>query len=306
MKRLGLGVLVLVSLGWVFSAWGAQVVWQVQRPNSLDENAFSDLGAVSVDRDGRIYVADAFNGIFVLDANGNLLDQIRLQNVSDISGLAIAADGSIWITDNIANKLLLVGVDGSIRQEIGGAGSGQFGDLAPLDLAIAPNGDLYVFDTQQDNAGNQVGRIQVFNSQGEFQRQFPTDPNQEGVRFLGKIALDANTNIYLADFWGGVAVLDSQGRLISSDILPQALRGMVVEALAMDRASNSLYVASEGVIYVLDSRGNLIDDFGASQAKGQFSAGAFYAAQGLAVAANGDVLVADTNYEFSQIVRIRF
>jgi sugar lactone lactonase YvrE len=312
MRRLCLGILsvLLVAMPIMAAAQGS-VVWQNQRPASSDSDGYGDLGGVAIGNDGTIYVADSFVGVQVLASDGTWQQTISNKEISSADDVAWGTDGTLWVADSLANRVYHINLDGSIINQFGepGSGAGQFGELSPVELELAPNGTVYVFDTQEDGQGNQVGRIQIFDANGNFQGEFSTDPQNTGAGASMRLAVDGRGNIYAADFFGGITVFSSSGELLAENLLQDDMRFASVDALTLGD-DGFLYVAVDGEIYQLDNRGAIAGVLGEAQSDSQdsqqFAVGEFGEVRGMALLPDGDLIVSSTNYDWSQIVRLHF
>jgi DNA-binding beta-propeller fold protein YncE len=308
MKRTLWILSILLLLPLTVSA-GGTVIWQTQNSADPDKDGFGDLGGLAVARDGTIYVADGDVGIQVLASDGTWIATISNPDLFAADDVAIARDGSLWVADGFDSRVYHLDTDGNILNWFGdrGSGGGQFGELSPTEIEIAPNGNLYIFDTQEDDNGNFFGRIQVFDPQGNYLGEFPTDPEGFGVGAFMRIAIDNRGNIYGADFFGGVTVFDAEGDLLEANILQGDLSFASANAIAVSD-DGLIYLAVEGAIYQVDRSGNMLDSFGQEQSNDDqpFEAGEFGEVRGMGVTPDGDLIAADTNYGWSQVVKLRF
>ena len=77
-------------------------------------------------------------------------------------------------------------------------------------------------------------------------------------------------------------------------------------------ADGRVYAATPGTVFKFAEDETLISSYGMPQTSnadgvfGEFAAGEFFEPVGLAVLSNGDLIVADSNFTYSQIVRLRF
>jgi len=184
---------------------------------------------------------------------------------------------------------------------------GQFNH--PRDLALGPEGEVYVVDS--DNF-----RVQVFNADGAFQRAWGSqcslesghgclDPDGDGPLALGDgqfqepwgIAVGPDGRVYVADTWNHrIQVFDSQGNFVTkwgsygqTTVAPDLFYGPRDVAVSDD---GQVYVTDTGNkrVLVFDPDGYLLDQWGG----GGVVAGYFEEPVGIALDANGDVYVADT------------
>ena len=127
--------------------------------------------------------------------------------LSDPFGIAVGADGSIYMTDaGDQNRIQMIGPDGKISSIAGGVEGfvDGVGDKAlfnsPSGLAIAPNGDLLVADT----GNNCIRRVPIEGETatiaGNGKPGYADGPDRQ-AQFNGPIgvAVDAHGNIYVAD-----------------------------------------------------------------------------------------------------------
>ena len=293
------------------------IVWQQQREQGFTGETFGGLGPLAIGADDTIYVSDSFQGIRVISSAGELVGTIMIDAISNINDIEIAADGTLWLANGFDNQLIHVDLEGNVLTTFGSLGSepGQFGDFSPGEFEIGPDGNIYAFDSQMDaTTGDSTGRIQVFDQSGTFLREFPTDPSGSGdLSAFINMAMDAEGNLYMIGFFGGFTIMDSNGAIVQQGFGEDALGFTSVDAMAVG-ADGSVYVASltGGAILKIDSTGTLVGQFGTEQEQPDggdapaFTPGEFYFVQGIAVLSNGDVVVADTNFAFSQIVRFSF
>jgi len=173
-----------------------------------------------------------------------------------------------------------------------GTAPGQF--THPRNLAVGPDGNLYVVDT--DNH-----RVQVFDSQGNFVRQWGSQGEADGqFKEPWGIAVDAEGNVYVADTWNHrIQVFDSNGKFLRKWGFFATTGGELGEpgafwgprAIAID-AEGNLYVADTGNkrIQKFDPQGNFLGQWGG----GGVIEGRFDEPVGLAIDRQGNIYVADT------------
>ncbi|QOY36248.1 6-bladed beta-propeller [Anaerobacillus isosaccharinicus] len=121
---------------------------------------------ISGDNQGRVFVADMYNGdISIHDSKGEFIEYFapnlsKEKRITSPAGLRII-NNHVYVTDIQANKVIVLNMSGEITLEIGGFGEnpGQF--LAPNAVTADSEGNIYVVDT-----GNQ--RVQSFDKEGNF------------------------------------------------------------------------------------------------------------------------------------------
>lgn len=108
---------------------------------------------VETDAQGNIYTADRKSGrIEKFDAAGNFVTQWDVcgNSILDLRGLAVDADGNVYVSTRSGQRVCIYDSNGKLITTFGKEGlrDGEFifGD-ASADLAVAPDGSLYVADT---------------------------------------------------------------------------------------------------------------------------------------------------------------
>jgi DNA-binding beta-propeller fold protein YncE len=175
----------------------------------------------------------------------------------------------------------------------------------PRGMAIGPDGNLYVADSQN-------ARIAIFDPDGKLLRQFgtvsTTDPNSPVTPLPGSlrepwgVAVGQDGTIYVADTWNHrIQVFDNNGTFLRMwgefEQLPPAQEGKPngfwgPRDVAVD-SQNNVYVADTGNkrIRVYDARGNLLRTIG----QGGATVGQLNEPVGLAInPQTGELFVADT------------
>jgi tripartite motif-containing protein 71 len=130
-----------------------QVVWSTGNMHAPRDVTYAN---------GLVYVADS-NGNTVVELNaadGHVITSFG--GLHNPQGIAVAADGTIWVADTAANRLLEFSAEGAQLQKLGATGGatgtahGQFNHPTHLEIS---NGALYVADEYND-------RIEAFTLHG--------------------------------------------------------------------------------------------------------------------------------------------
>src|SRR5206468_6271661 len=119
-------------------------------------------------------------------------------------GVAVAADGVVWVADSGNNRLALLEA-GQSKRFVGKSGAGADGLLSPVGVATGAS-HVYVADI-----GNH--RIQVLGLDGKFQRSIPVAAWK--VAMEPYIAADDKENLYVSvPAASAVLALDRSGKVL--------------------------------------------------------------------------------------------
>jgi uncharacterized protein (TIGR03663 family) len=189
-----------------YTPLAADLVLDISMENPVGLNAPRSLAFA---KDGTVYVADSRNHrVLHMDMKGNVLHEwgtfadgvgtpIGDGTFNEPWGIAIAPDGSVYVTDTWNHRVEKFTSTGKFITTWGIFGQGETPDsfYGPRGLAVDSQGRVYVTDT-----GNK--RIAVFDSDGNFLTDFGSagfDPGQfdEPVG----VAIDKNGTVYVTDTW---------------------------------------------------------------------------------------------------------
>lgn len=143
---------------------------------------------------GAIAIADAANArVAILTHPQTYAGSIDVSAVAAPGGLAIAPDGSYFVSDTSGNRVVHVDATGKIVGSFGSRGTGEGQFFGPLGLAIDSDGNLYVADH-----GN--NRIEVLTQSGGFVRGLGRQGHAPG-QFIGPYAVSAapDGTLWVAD-----------------------------------------------------------------------------------------------------------
>jgi hypothetical protein len=244
----------------VFSSAGTSLGRIVKGPGSSELEGGACSSAVN-DTTHQVYVAESeMDLVYVYNESGG---KFTAQEAATIDGADTPA--------------------GSFLGHGGGApGFEREGDKIAVAVAQSTQ-DVYVLVHDQEV-------VDVFNSQGEYQRQIDTQANPQAL------ATDSNGDLYVsaADSSSKEPVIDEFG---PSGAEIRQISGPLVGSFG---EITGLAVDSQGRLYVSDGKRLLVDEFDSSggfigQMTGSGSPGdSFNAPQGVAAGAGGDVYVADS------------
>lgn len=185
--------------------------------------------------------------------------------------------------------------------------TGGPGDLAlnkPLDVAIHPNGNVYV-TTSGPKFG--TGRIEVFRPNGTYMFSFDKIDNNKKLVAPQYIAINAAGDVYVSDKrFRSVYIFGTDGTF-KKKFKPDNKDDFTWIPLAMtfDKAGN-LYVTDVGTVHrvlVFDKKGKLVRQIGTIGmiAKQGQMPGKFYFPNGIFIDTDGKIYVADSNNRRIQV-----
>lgn len=165
---------------------------------------------ISFDHDGTRYVADTgTDQVMVYDRNDRFVRALLDGREARPVDVAIAGD-RLYVVDIRKHQVLVLDkVTGNRLSAFGKPGSGQGELYQPTNIAIGPDGDLYVVDT-----GN--FRVQRFKPDGSFVRTYGEAGDTPGSFARPKgIAVDREGRIYVVDAaFQNVQIFDGAGKLL--------------------------------------------------------------------------------------------
>ena len=159
--------------------------------------------------DGFVYVIDRTGRVQKFTEQGEFVLEWLLDNPDKgtPTGIGFDLDGNLWIPDTHQNRILNYSTEGEKLFSFGeyGLEPGRF--IYPTDIAVAPNGNLYISEYGRN------GRVQVFTPQGEFLfswGSFGSGPDQFNRPMA--ILLAPDNSLYIADSVNHrIKVYDLQG-----------------------------------------------------------------------------------------------
>jgi DNA-binding beta-propeller fold protein YncE len=170
-----------------------------------------EVAAVATDSEDRVYVFNrGRHPVIVFSADGEFLGSWGEGLFGRAHGLTIGPDDSVYCVDDFDHTVKKFTTDGRLLLTLGV--SGRFSDTGattldfrtirqsgppfnfPTDLALAPNGDLYV----TDGYGN--ARVHRFTPQGELLHSWGAPGRGPGqFQIPHGIAIDRQGRVYVAD-----------------------------------------------------------------------------------------------------------
>jgi streptogramin lyase len=219
--------------------------------------AMGSTSAVEVDRDGHIWVAERCGAntcagsdlapVLEFEPSGKLLRSWGAGMFIFPHGIAIDKEGNIWLTDGQGrdgkgHQVFKFSPDGKVLMVLGKAGvAGDGPDTfnQPNDVAIAPNGDIFVADGHNIGMGN--ARVVKFSKDGKFLKQWGKHGSGPGeFEVPHTVAFDSRGRLFVGDRGNNrIQIFDQDGKFLA-------------EWKQFSRPSG-IYIDEHDTIYVADS-----------------------------------------------------
>jgi DNA-binding beta-propeller fold protein YncE len=184
-----------------------------QRPAGMP---WGDVPGIAVDRQDQVWVFTRTNPpVQVFTAEGRFVRAWGEGVVSNAHHLKIDREGNVWLSDVGFHVVRKCTPEGKVLLTIGTPGkAGEAPNLLskPTDMAIAPNGDVFI----SDGYGN--SRVAHFDRTGKFIRAWGTlGTGREHFSLPHAVVLDSRGRVYVADRNNvRVQVFNQRGRLLDS------------------------------------------------------------------------------------------
>jgi len=193
---------------------------------------WGQVPTADVDSHGNIWMLDRCGGascvgrtedpILEFDQSGKLLKSFGSELFVYPHGIHIDKDDNIWTTDGQGNdgkgqQVIKFSKDGKVLMRLGKAGvKGEGPDTfnRPSDIAIAPNGDIFVSDGHGGEDSN--ARIVKFSKDGKFIKAWGkkgTGPSEFDAPH--SLAFDSQGRLFVADRGNNrIQIFDQDGKLL--------------------------------------------------------------------------------------------
>lgn len=225
--------------------------------------AWQDMTGVAIDSRGEIYTLQRTPAkVMVFDAKGRFLRSWGEGLFTKAHGLRVDRWDNVWITDRTLHQALKFTRDGKLLMALGtrgvaGDNESRVALNGPSDVAVAPDGEIYVSDGESSNT-----RIVRFAKDGTFLGSWGTKGSAPGQLLTPhSIVLDGQGRLYVANRGNKrVEIYDRKGA-----VLGQITNAGTPYGLALGR-DGLLYVAdgtagSEGLTVVDPRTGGVVAQF---------------------------------------------
>jgi sugar lactone lactonase YvrE len=293
---------------------------------------FNEPYGIAVAADGSLYVTDKGNSsIRKISADGKQISTLSLQNIADSigavhqtffspAGIAIAKDGTIFISDQESGKIRKISTSNVVTTLAGGwngykEGTGQdayFG--RPSGIILAPDGNAYVTD-QSSNKVRKItpnGVVTTFAGADYSGEPFPDNTGfQDGLGKEAKfhnpssIAIIPDGTMYVADMHNFKIRKISPNGMVSTIAGSEYGYANGPGATASFNYVYGLAAAADGTVYVADNGNHMIRKISPEgivsivagrvpgYRDGEGLEASFFSPTGLALAPDGSLYVAD-------------
>jgi sugar lactone lactonase YvrE len=185
--------------------------------------------------------------ILEFDASGKFLKSFGAGMFVQPHGLEIDRDGNIWTTDQTAKdgkgeQVIKFSPEGKVLMTLGKAGVAGAGPDAfngPCDVAIAPNGDIFVAD---GHGADTNARVVKFSKDGKYIKEWGKKGSGPGeFDTLHSMAMDSKGRLFIADRGNSrIQIFSQDGKFIA-------------EWRQFGRPSG-LYITKNDTLYSVDSQ----------------------------------------------------
>jgi len=282
-----------------------------------------DVAGVAVDGEDRVFlICRGDHPIIAYDRKGSFL---RSWGEGDFTyrthGISIASNGTVWCTDDGNHTVRQFTPEGKLLRTLGTLdrpsdtgydgrdymtiqrAAGPFN--RPTNIAIAPNGDLYV----SDGYGN--SRVHQFSPTGTLKRSWGEPGTGPGQFYIPHgIAVAADGRVFVCDRESDrIQIFSPDGEYLSEWTDTQRPTHLVFDAAGRayvselwwhpgqtSRRHGPMETARHGRVSVFDRDGRLLARWGTPEAT---KPGSFAAPHGLAVDSKGDVYVGEVTWTFA-------
>ena len=204
---------------------------------------WGETAGLTIDAKGRLYAfTRKSTPVVEFDAKGNVLKTWGEGLFVYPHGIRVDRFGFLWLTDARARdgkgqQVFKYSRDGKLLMTLGTAGVSGDGETTfngPTDVAVAPNGDVFVADGHVNN------RIVKFSPEGKFIKQW-------GKKGSGRGEFNLPHTIFF----------DSRGRLLVGDRSNKRIQifdqeGNFIDQWTQFGSPSGIFIAANDTLYVVD------------------------------------------------------
>ena len=202
---------------------------------------WQDMMAVDIDSRGDIYALQRTPfQVMVFDSKGKFLRSWDTGKLPRVHGLRVDREDNVWITDRILHQVLKYTRDGKLLMEIGtkgvaGDNESQTSLNGPADMAIGPNGNVFVADGEGPNT-----RIVKYAKDGKLLKMWGTKGSGPGQLLIPHgIFMDTRGRLFVANRGNKrIEIFDQEGKLL--------------DQITNAATPYGLFITRDGIIYVAD------------------------------------------------------
>ena len=167
------------------------------------------------------------------------------------NGVAVAADGSIYVMDFGNVRIAHLRQDGKLIKSIGKFGTGIDEIYYGWDLAVGPEGNLYFGNVVRTNEGTSHDGVKVFSPKGKFIREVGgtdyTYDNRDETYLPYGVDVDSSGRVYTADYSAnGIRIFSPEGQILFN------LPGQGGEGYEFTNPGDVVVDDARGLMYVTD------------------------------------------------------
>ena len=255
-------------------------------------SGFQQPQQIAVDDSGNLYIADYLTDNVYKESlvDGVYTQSVLKGNLGGPIGVAVDSNGNVYISDSGGSSVVLketLEPNGNyVESTVPTSGLGGI----IFDLAVDSKGNIYIADTLNDQVVKET-------LSGSTYTQSVVASAANGLNGPEGVAVDPRGNVYIADTTNSRIVKEtpSANGYTQSTVIPQVLP---LGLAGVDTPDGMTYV--NGALYVADSFNNRIlkvtyNSTTQTYNKSTVSTGTLNTPQGVAVDAQGNVFITDTN-----------
>jgi sugar lactone lactonase YvrE len=192
-------------------------IWAVVRCDATEPDRFGDE---CLDSD--------LDPILKFDQEGNVVQSFGGGMFIWPHGLAVDAEGNVWVTEAVSDnripegderghRVIKFGPDGEVLKIMGTSGkpgTGNYEFNAPSDIVIGDNGDIFIADGHSANTNN---RVMKYSRDGTFIKSWGKEGYGPGeFKSLHGLAIDSRGRLFVADRGNNrLQIFDQDGNFIA-------------------------------------------------------------------------------------------